>query len=85
MSPKLMCHENSNITETEISPKLKYPKLKCHQNLNITKTQMSPKLKYHLELNVTKTKISPKLPDLTFIQRNLSTKKNRRSAQIALT
>ena len=61
MSPKLICLLNWNVTETEMSPKLKYSKLKCHENLNVTKTQVSPKLKNHLKWNITKTKMSLKL------------------------
>ena len=48
MSPKIKCHQKSNITKNEISPNMK-----CHQN------EMSPKIKCHLKLNVTKNQISP--------------------------
>ena len=40
--PKLKCHQNLNITKTEMSPKLKY-----HLEWNVTETKMSQKLKCH--------------------------------------
>ena len=52
--------QNANVTETQMSPKLK-----CPQNTNVTKTQISPKRKYHQNdkchhnVNFTKTQISP--------------------------
>ena len=54
--PKRICHQNWNVTKTEMSLNIK-----CHKNWNGTKNEMLPKLKYHENLNVTKTKISPKL------------------------
>ena len=44
MSPKLKCHQNWNVTKTEMSSKLKY-----HKNRNITKTKRSK------NWNITKT------------------------------
>ena len=35
MSLKLKCHQNLNVTKTEMSPKLK-----CYQKLNVTITEM---------------------------------------------
>ena len=52
----MKCHQNWNVTKTEMSPKLK-----CHQKWNVTKSEMSPKIKCHPNWNVTKTEMSPKL------------------------
>ena len=73
MSPKLKCHQNKNVTKTDMSSKLKYyqnwnvtktdmsPRQKCHQNWIVTKTEMSAKLKCHQNWNVMKTEMLPKL------------------------
>ena len=58
MSPNLKCHQNQNVTKTQLSPKRKchqkknfiklvYQKLKCHKNSNVTKRQLSLKRKCH--------------------------------------
>ena len=73
MSPKLICHQNWNVTKIEMLPKPKghkkwndiktvmSPKWKCHQNWNATKTKMLSKLKCTQNWNVTTIEISPKL------------------------
>ena len=41
MSPKQKCHQNWNVTKTEILPKLKCHKIsKCHKNSNLNQNQI---------------------------------------------
>ena len=47
MSTKQKCHQNLNVTKTEMSLKLKCQKLSQHQNLNVTITEVLPKLRCH--------------------------------------
>ena len=49
MSQKLICHQNWNVTKTEILLRLKF-----HQNWIVTKTEVSLKLKCYQNWNVTK-------------------------------
>ena len=67
-SGSVLCHQNWNVTKTEMSPKLKYhqnwivTKKKCHQNINVTQIEMSqnwksPKLNCHQNWNVTKSEM----------------------------
>ena len=54
--PKLICHQNKNVTKIEWSSKLK-----CHQNWNVTTTEMSPKRQCHRNWNHILTEMLPKL------------------------
>ena len=77
MSQKLICHQNWNITKTEMSPKLighqkwNVTNLKCHQNWSFTNSELSQKLKCHQNWNVIKTEM---LPWIIFVLKN---KKNK--------
>ena len=64
---KLKCHQNWDVTNTEL-----LPKLNCHQKWNVPKTEISPKwnvtitemspvLKCHEKWKCTKTEKSPEL------------------------
>ena len=62
---KLKCHQNLNVSRTEMSPKLK-----CHQKWIVPKTELLPKLKFYYNKKVTKTKKKCSLNSLKSIYKN---------------
>ena len=73
MSPQLKCHQNWNVTKTEMPPNIKYhqklngtkndmaPKREMSPKLNVARTEMFSKLKCYQEWNITRNEITPNL------------------------
>ena len=72
MLQKIKCHQNWNVTKTEMSPKLKcLTKLKYHKNWNITRTEMSMILALIILVLFTDNLAFSKLTDNSALSPNL--------------